>query len=57
MSSASICPEAERLVAEVVTHERVTALGGVALVEDQIDHGEHRRQALGQLGVVRDLVG
>jgi hypothetical protein len=49
--------EAERLRAEVVAHERVAAVGGIALVEDQIDHCEHRGQACPQLGAFGHVVG
>jgi len=49
--------EPEGLVAEIVTDERVAAVRGVALVEDQVDDGEHSREALAQLSAFGHLVG
>ena len=49
--------EADGLLAELVAHEGVSGVRGVALVENQIDHGEHGRQARGQLGPFGHLVG
>ena len=48
--------EAQRLLAEVVPHEGVTGVRSVALVEDQVDDGEHGGQARGQLGALGHLV-
>ena len=42
-------PEADRLVAQPAAQGRLAAAGGIALVEQQVDHGRHRRQALGPL--------
>ena len=49
--------EPDGLVAQLATDEGVTGGGGVALVEDEVDHGEHRPQPGRQLGVGRHPVG
>ena len=46
--------EPDRLVAEVAANELVSGRRGVALVEDEVEDGEHRAQALGQQVVGRD---
>ena len=46
--------EPRRLVAEVAADELVARRRRVALVEDQVEHGEHRAQALRQQVVGRD---
>ena len=50
-------PEADRLRAQLVAHEAVAGAGRVALVEDEVDDGEHAGQAIGHLGVAGDAVG
>ena len=50
-------PEADRLRAQLGAHEAVAGAGGVALVEDEVDDGEHAGQAIGHLGVAGDAVG
>ena len=49
--------EAERVLAERRSHPVVAGGRRVALVEDEVDHLEHRRQAGGALGPARDLEG
>ena len=46
--------EPDRLVAELVADRRAAAARGVALVEDEVEDGEHRAQPLGQQVVGRD---
>ena len=50
-------PQPDRLVAQIETHERVSGVRGIALVEDQVDHREHGRQALGELDAFGHLIG
>jgi hypothetical protein len=47
--------QAQRLLAQRGPHVVVTGAGGVALVEDQVDHLEHRRQARHAVGAARHL--
>src|SRR3989441_605496 len=49
--------EADGLLAKLVAHEGVAGVRSVALVENQIDHGEHGRQTRRQLGPFGHLVG
>ena len=49
--------ETHGLVAEVVACELVARRRRVALVEDEVDDGEDRAQAVGQLGAAGDAVG
>ena len=56
ISSASMRPRRIASSHEIVADERLAGVSGVALVEDQIDHGQHRGQALGQLVRVGYLV-
>ena len=49
--------EADRLDAEVGAHEGVPARRRVALVEHEVDDGEHGAEPVGELGVVGDAVG
>ena len=49
--------EADRLDAQLGAHQAVAGAGGVALVEDEVDDGEHAGQAIGHLGVAGDPVG
>ena len=49
--------EADRLAAEVPPHEGVACGGGVALVEDEVDDLQHRREALGQQVIRGHAVG
>ena len=48
--------EPDRLVAQLLAHETVALGGGVALVEDQIDHAEHPAHSIRQLLVARHLI-
>ena len=41
--------EPDRLVAQLLAHETVALGGGVALIEDQIDHAEHPAHSIRQL--------
>ena len=50
-------PEADRLGAQLGAHEPVAGAGRVALVEDEVDDGEHAGQAIGHLGVAGHAVG
>src|SRR5439155_335531 len=49
--------ETERVLAERRSHPVVTGGRGVALVEDEVDDLEHRRQTGGELGAAGDLEG
>ena len=49
--------QADGLGAQVGADEVVAGRGRVSLVEDQIDHGQHERQPVGQLRVARHAVG
>ena len=49
--------EPDRLRAQLAPHERLARGRRVALVEDQVDRGEHRRQPVRQLLVLRHPVG
>ena len=49
--------QAQRVLAERGSHPVVAGGRRVALVEDQVDDLEHRRQARGELGPARDLEG
>jgi hypothetical protein len=49
--------QAQGFKAEFGAHPVAAAGGGVALVEDQVDHFEHRAQALGQLLALWHLKG
>ncbi len=57
ISWASRRREADRLGAQLVAHEVLAARRGVALVEDQVDDGEHGAEPVRQLGVAGDAVG
>ena len=57
MSCGEQAPEADRLRAQLGAHEAVAGAGRVALVEDEVDDGEHAGQAIGHLGVAGDAVG
>ena len=50
-------PQANRLGGQVVPHRRFARGGGVALVEDEVDHLQHRGQPLAELLAGGDLVG
>ena len=50
-------PEPQRVLAERGPHPVVAGGRRVALVEDEVDDLEHRRQAGGELGSARDLEG
>ena len=47
--------EPQRLLAELRPHPVVARGRRIALVEDQVDHLQHRRQAAGELGAARHL--
>ena len=49
--------EAQRFVAERRPHPVVAGGGGVALVEDEVDDPEHRREPRGAVGAARHLEG
>ena len=49
--------EAERVFAQCRTHPVVAGGGGVALVEDEIDHLEHRGQPWGEVAAPGNLEG
>ena len=49
--------QADGLIAQALAHEVGAGGGRVALVEQQVQHAEHRRGALGQQVVGRDPVG
>ncbi len=49
--------QADGLAGEVGAGERLARGGGVALVEHQVDHVEHRVEPVGQLDARRHLVG
>ena len=57
ISSASSRAEADRLGAEVLAHEALAGARRVALVEDEVDDGQHAGEAIRQLLVARDAVG
>jgi hypothetical protein len=48
--------QADGLRAEVVADEPVARAGRVALVEDEVDDGQHGPQAVGELGLVGDPI-
>ena len=48
ISPASVRAEPDRLCAQALTHEVGAGGGGVALVEQEVEHGEHRARALRQ---------
>jgi hypothetical protein len=48
--------EPDRLGAQLLAHEPIAGRRGVALVEDEVDDGEHRGQAIGQVGVLGHAV-
>ncbi len=48
-------PEAQRVLAERRAHPVLAGGGRVALVEDEVDHLEHRGQAVDELVAARDL--
>ena len=50
-------PETQRILAERRPHPVVTGRRRVALVEDEVDDLEHRRQTGGKLGAAGDLEG
>ena len=50
-------PQTQRILAERGPHPVVTGGRRVALVEDEVDDLEHRRQAGGKLGPAGDLEG
>ena len=50
-------PEPQRVFTEAGAHPVVARGGGIAFVEDQVDHPEHRGQARGQLLSARHLEG
>ena len=50
-------PEPDRLRAQLAPHERLARRRRVALVEDQVDGGEHRRQPVRQLLLLGHAVG
>src|SRR6266571_1451046 len=47
--------KAKRILAERGPHDIVTCSGRIALVEDQINHFEYRRQSRAKLGTAGDL--
>ena len=49
--------EPDGLGAQIQPQQLVARCGGVAFVEDQVNHGLHGREALRQLGRRRDLIG
>ena len=49
-------PEPDRLGAQVLADQLVAGAGRVALVEDQVDDGQHGPQAVGQVGLVGHAV-
>jgi hypothetical protein len=49
--------QADRLRGELAADQGIRGRGQVALVEDEVERGEHRGQALRQVLVARDLVG
>lgn len=49
--------EVDRFGTEVAADEGIAAAGGVALVENEVDHAEHARESLGQAMIGRHLVG
>ena len=49
--------EANRFFAQLLTDERISARGGIALVEDEVDDREHRAKAVGELGVAGHPIG
>ena len=49
--------ETKRILAERGSHPVVTGGRRVALVEDEVDHLEHRRQTGGKIGPARNLEG
>ena len=57
MSSTSTRAEADRLAREVDAGEVVARRGGVALGVDEVHGGEHRVQAVGELGAAGHAVG
>jgi hypothetical protein len=48
-------PEPERLLHELGPDQVLAGRGGIALVEDQVDHLEHRGEALAELAALRHL--
>ena len=48
--------EANGFPAEVVPDESVARARGVALVEDEVDDREHRREPVGEVGLARNAV-
>ena len=56
MSDAKDAGEADRLGAKLAADERLARSRRVALVEDEIERGEHRGEAIGKLVVGRDDV-
>ena len=49
--------EAQRLLAERGPHPVIARGGGVALVEHEVEHLQHRREPGGAFGLRRDLEG
>ena len=57
ISSASSRPRRMASAQRSSRTRRVAGAGGVALVEDQVDDGQHGPEPVGQVGLVRDPVG
>jgi hypothetical protein len=50
-------PQPDRLETQILAYQEVSITRRVPLVEDQVDGGQHRFEAIGELGVARDTVG